>query len=52
MKFINRFLQKIGIKKATQKTLAQYKDELFHKEATEQFKLLIQRGLGVPVQAL
>jgi hypothetical protein len=52
MKFINLFLVKIGIKKGAKKTLAQYKEELLSKEGREQFKLLMQRGLGVPVKAL
>ena len=52
MKFTAKLLQKIGIKKATGKTLDQYKEELLLKEGREQFIQLIQRGLRIPVQAL
>lgn len=52
MKFINKLLQKIGIKKVAKKTLAQYKEEVLFKQGREQFKMLIHRGLGVPVKAL
>lgn len=52
MKFISEILQKLGIKKASQKTLARYKEELLFQEGREQFKKLMRIGLNIPVQAL
>jgi len=52
MKLLSTILEKIGLKKTGNKTLAQYKEELLFKEGTEQFKALIRRGLTIPVQVL
>jgi hypothetical protein len=52
MKFVSEILQKLAIKKASTKTLSQYKEELLFQEGREQFKRLIQIGLNIPVHAL
>lgn len=52
MEFVTKILQKFWGKKTNKKTLAQYKAELLSNQGREQFKLLMKRGLGVPVKAM
>lgn len=52
MKTLAKALENLGIKKAAQKTLEQYKEELLFKEGKDQFKALLQRGLRIPVSVL
>ena len=52
MKFLSEILQNLGIKKASVKTLAQYKEELLFEEGKKQFQRLMKIGLNIPVQVL
>ena len=41
-----------NLKKASKKTLADYKQELLVKQGREQFKKLLEKGLSIPVALL
>lgn len=47
MKLLNLFQ-----KKGKRKTIADYKQDLLVKQGREQFKRLLEKGLGVPVALL